>query len=331
MDNGAMDPESAHRLEEWRAAVSQHLNNPGFAKEPKYLYDPMCYALKAEGKMLRPALCFAAAEAVGGNWQDALKAGVALEIFHTFTLIHDDIMDGDDLRRGRPTVHKAYDTERALLAGDTLFVYVYQLLAENNAEKFPALFQAFNAGAMEVCLGQGWDMQFGRSPEVLPEEYQMMIDLKTGALIKLACEMGAISGGGNKTQIEALSRFGLLLGRAFQMQDDLLEVTSSAETMGKSLGSDVLNEKKTWIWLDLKKDLNEAELARWKAIQSSGELTDENRKMVHEWMLKHGTIKRAQTMVQEWISRANTLLDGPLFQDPVMLKSLVSLILERKK
>lgn len=325
-----MDNITKQQLETWRAAVRQHLVNPKFPTEPNYIFEPMRYSLSGEGKMLRPALCLAAAEAVGGKWQDAVIIGAVLEIFHTFTLIHDDIMDGDVLRRGIPTVHKAYDSDRALLAGDTLLVYVYQLLSEVESEKFPRLFQVFNAGAMDVCMGQGWDMQFEQSAHIEPEQYEMMIDLKTGALIKLACELGGIIGNGQEEQIEALARFGLILGRAFQMQDDLLEVTSSADKMGKSLGSDVLNEKKTWIWLDLKKNLSNAEIKQWKKIQTSGQLNSEDREAVHSWMVKHGTITRAQSLIQEWISEADDILDNSSFTNTSMLKSLADIILNRQ-
>ncbi len=325
-----MDAHVKHKLGEWREAVRYHLIHPTFAEEPAYLFEPMRYALTGEGKMLRPALCLAAAEAVGGKWQDGVMVAVALEIFHTFTLIHDDIMDGDDLRRGIPTVHKAYDNDRALLSGDTLLVYVYQLLADIETDRFLDLFKAFNNGAMDVCKGQGWDMQFEQNAHIQPEQYEMMIDLKTGALIKLACELGAIIGGGDTSSVDALSRFGLLLGRAFQMQDDLLEVTSSAEAMGKSLGSDVLNEKKTWIWLDLKQNLTADELTRWKQVQRSGEISETNRNMIRTWMANHGTIERAQNLINNWIAEADALLASSAFHDTSMLRALLDLILKRK-
>ncbi|MBC8375713.1 MAG: polyprenyl synthetase family protein [FCB group bacterium] len=325
-----MDIDVKARIEAWRIAISHHLHNPSFNIEPAYLSEPMNYALKAEGKMLRPALCLAAAEAVGGDWQDAVAVGAALEIFHTFTLVHDDIMDGDELRRGIPTLHKAFGTNRALLSGDTLLIYVYQLLAEIEESKFTPVFQVFNDGAMDVCRGQGWDMEFENSDHVEPQQYEMMIDLKTGALIRLACHLGGIMGGGNDAAIEALSRFGVLLGRAFQMQDDLLEVTSSSATMGKSLGSDVLNEKKTWIWIDLKSRLTQSELKEWQNVQNSGQLAEHHRDQVKQWMIDHGTIQRAQDLIASWISEADSLLSSSLFKNTTMLKVLSDIILNRQ-
>lgn len=325
-----MDIDVKNRLQEWRSAISQHLHNPSFDTEPAYLSEPMNYALQAEGKMLRPALCLAAAEAVGGDWRDAVTVGTALEIFHTFTLVHDDIMDGDELRRGIPSLHKAFGGNRALLSGDTLLLYVYQLLSNVDESKFIRVFRAFNDGAMDVCKGQGWDMEFENNDQVEPQQYEMMIDLKTGALIKLACHLGGIVGGGSDTAIEALSRFGLLLGRAFQMQDDLLEVTSSSATMGKSLGSDVLNEKKTWIWINLKSRLSEAELDEWQSIQNGGQLEDHHRVQVKQWMIDHGTIKRAQELIKSWIAEADALISSSVFKNADMLKALSDIILNRQ-
>ena len=172
-------------------------------------------------------------------------------------------------------------------------------------------------------------MQFEQSNDVEPLQYEMMIDLKTGALIKLACQLGAIIGGGDGAAVDALSRYGLLLGRAFQMQDDLLEVTSSAETMGKSLGSDVLNEKKTWIWIDLKKRLTLIEQTQWKSIQSSGKLSKADRDQVQLWMTEHGTIARAEKLVQGWISEADQLLNSTSFKNTTMLQALSDMILKR--
>ena len=326
-----MENDLAQKLEEWRNAVRLHLNNPSFSQEPSYLSEPMRYALSAEGKMLRQALCLAATEAVGGDWKSSVVVATALEIFHTFSLVHDDIMDGDELRRGNPTLHMAFDSNRALLSGDTLLIYVYQLLSELEDAKFPPIFKAFNDGAMDVCKGQGWDMQFEQRPHVDPAEYEMMIDLKTGALIKLACQLGGMMGEGSPEAIDALARFGLLIGRAFQMQDDLLEVTSSSEAMGKSLGSDVLNEKKTWIWLDLKKNLTLSELEQLKTIQNTfGEMSESSRDLIREWMVAHGTIHRAQQLVQQWVNEADDLLTISAFKDTRMLKALSDLILNRE-
>lgn len=325
-----MNKEHKQKLALWRKTISQQLQQPQFDSEPAYLFEPMRYAMKAEGKMIRPALCLAAAEAVGGEWEKAVPVGVALEIFHTFSLVHDDIMDGDELRRGIPTVHKAFDRNRALLSGDTLLIYVYQLLSQVDSPKFPQIFKAFNDGAMDVCKGQGWDMQFEHLSHIEPDQYEMMIDLKTGALIRLACQLGGIIGGGSQAAIDALARFGLILGRAFQMQDDMLEVTSSSETMGKSLGSDVLNEKKTWIWLDLIKNLTKDEQKQWAQIRSVEHLSETDRDLIQLWMTKHGTIERAQRMVQGWVREADELLMGILIKNSGMLKALADLILNRQ-
>jgi len=324
-----MKQELKNQLGVWNDAVREQLLNPKFDVEPAYLFDPMRYALNGEGKLLRPALCLAATQAVGGKWKEGLTVAVALEIFHTFTLVHDDIMDGDELRRSAPTVHKAFDLSRALLGGDAMLIYMYQLLADVPHEKFHEIYSVFNAGAMDVCKGQGWDMQFENASIVNPKEYEMMIDLKTGALIKLACELGGILGGANKETVKALGRFGLLLGRAFQMQDDLLELTSTTQTMGKSLGSDILNEKKTWIWLDLKRHLSPSELDTWTLIKQSQTLSEADRLQVVDWMRGHGTLDRAQALVEKWIAEADSFLASEHLTDNRMLKALSDIILHR--
>jgi len=325
-----MDSAINSRIETWRTAIIEQLSNPTFDAEPIYLSEPMNYALRAEGKMLRPLLCLAAAEAVGGAWRETLNVAAALEVFHTFTLVHDDIMDGDELRRGVPTLHKAFGNDRALLSGDTLLIYVYQMLSQVDEARFSRVLRVFNTGAMDVCKGQGWDMEFEQLTHVDPQKYEMMIDLKTGALLRLACHLGGIMGEGSDAAIEALSRFGLLLGRAFQMQDDLLEVTSSSAAMGKSLGSDVLNEKKTWIWIDLKSRLSEVQLQQWQNMQNGGQLTEQQRDQVKQWMMDHGTIKRAEALVKGWITEADRLLSSSTFQNASMLRNLSKLILNRQ-
>ena len=316
------------KIKIWRAEVLSCLQEAQFGESPEYLTAPMQYALESQGKMLRSALCLAATEAVGGEWQQAVRLGAVLEIFHTFTLVHDDIMDGDELRRGKPTVHKAFDKNRALLSGDTLLIYVYQLLSRVESGDLERLHRVFNQGAMDVCNGQGMDMEFEDRQDVTPEEYERMIDLKTGALIRLACELGGIQGGGTSETVEALARFGVLLGRAFQMQDDLLELTSSTETMGKSLGSDILNEKKTWIWLDLRSHLSDRQLQEWRAMKADGK-DEEVIGEARAWMNEYGTLDRAKALVDGWIAEADDILKAPMFQDTSSLAALSHRILKR--
>lgn len=319
------------RLHQWRQALEAKLQQAPFPTQPAYLYEPIRYALAGKGKRLRPAFVFASAEAVGGDWQTALPVAAAVEIFHIFSLVHDDIMDNDDMRRGRAAVHHAFDTNRALLSGDALLIYAYEQLAEVPNTLLHPVLTAFNRHALAVCEGQAWDMQFEHEPSVVAEDYDRMIDAKTGALLQLSAYLGGLTGGGTEEQAQRLGEIALLTGRAFQMQDDLLEVTSSSTEMGKSLGSDVNNEKKTWLWLDMWKHLPGSALSEWEAARSNPEIGDEERrKLVRNWMQSTGTLERAEMRIKAWIERANEQIRMGGFRETDTLEALLNFILHRK-
>jgi len=324
-------PGLAEKLKLWHSAVGELLGQHGFQGAPEYLHAPARYALNAEGKRLRPALCLAAAEAVSGDWRGAVAGATALEVFHTFTLVHDDIMDEDDLRRGQPTVHKQFDVNRALLSGDALLIYAYDLLLEIDPQFLPGALQRFNQGALDVCRGQAWDMEFETAGDIDLQAYETMIDLKTGALLRLACGLGALLAGGSEAQISHLESYGVLLGRAFQLQDDLLEVISSAEVMGKSLGSDLVNGKQTWLWLDLQEHLDSEQQSELNAILGSDKDLESKRQLVQNWMMDSGTLQRADEQVQAWIQEAENHLISAHLKDSEALGLLAGLILSRKK
>lgn len=319
------------RLLEWQDALKIKLEDAPFPADPSYLYTPIRYALASKGKRLRPAFVFAGAEAVGGDWRVALNAAAAVEVFHLFTLVHDDIMDNDTMRRGRPAVHSAFDLNRALLGGDALLIYAYQLLTQLPENVLKRAFEAFNKYGFAVCEGQAWDMQFEGQPQIQVSEYDRMIDAKTGALLNLSAYLGGLVGGGTEEHANALGEIALLTGRAFQMQDDLLEVTSSSATMGKSLGSDIINEKKTWLWIDMWSHLPESAGQEWAAAKANFDLSDEARiLLIREWMQATGTIERAQNRIQQWLDTANEKINLNGFQNPGTLQALLTLILHRK-
>jgi geranylgeranyl diphosphate synthase type II len=319
------------KLQLWREAIQAELEHNQFAEEPRYLNDPLEYALRAEGKRLRPALCFAATEAFGKDWRIAMPAALALEIFHTFTLVHDDIMDQDDMRRGKPTVHQAFDVNRALIAGDAILIHAYQYINQLPPEVLSEALQMFNQAALDVCRGQAWDMQFETADQVLASQYESMVDEKTGALVRLACGMGALVAGGSREQVAHLESFGLLLGRAFQLQDDLLEMTSSMDVMGKSLGSDVVNEKKTWLWLDLLEQLSEPEAKALHTRLKGDEDLDAKVQAVRQAMKDRGTLVRASKQIHRWVDTGHQHLQTARLQDSSTLEALAQLILTRKR
>jgi len=214
---------------------------------PRTLYDPVKYILSGGGKRIRPMLVLLACEAVGGKARDSLDAAVAVEILHNFTLVHDDIMDNADSRRGRKTVHKRWDTNTAILVGDALLGMAYKSLLRTKSERLHEIINVFTDGVIEVCEGQGYDKEFETQDDLLLPEYFIMIQKKTGTLISMSAEIGAIIGGGSKREVSALREYGWHLGRAFQIQDDLLDIVADEKEFGKTIGGDIIEGKKTYL------------------------------------------------------------------------------------
>ncbi|WP_462376177.1 polyprenyl synthetase family protein [Rikenella microfusus] len=220
--------------------------------EPRGLYAPIRYILEDGGKRIRPLLCLMGADVYGGEPEKALPAAVAVEVFHNFTLLHDDIMDKAELRRGRPAVHLKWGESGAILSGDAMLILAYRILQNGTpvygAGKLPGLLEVFNRAAMEVCQGQQYDMDFETCDRpVTRDEYIGMIRLKTSVLLAAALEMGAVVGGASDAERRSLYDFGVNLGLAFQIQDDLLDTYGDAETFGKKIGGDIAAGKKTFL------------------------------------------------------------------------------------
>ncbi len=216
-------------------------------RSPRELYEPMAYLLEAGGKRIRPLLLALSCEAVGGSLASCLDAAVAVELLHTFTLVHDDIMDRDGLRRGRPTVHVKWDEPTAILAGDGLVTAAYESLIRASHPNAAVVIRRFTDSLTGLCEGQALDKLFESRPSVTPAEYLDMIEKKTGRLIEASCGIGALLGGGSDEETACLERFGAGLGRAFQIQDDLLDVAADGGLLGKPLCSDILAGKKTFL------------------------------------------------------------------------------------
>lgn len=219
------------------------------AREPQSLYAPIAYTLSGGGKRLRPMLALMAAEAFGGDAAAALGPAVGLEVFHNFTLLHDDVMDNSPLRRGRATVHTRWDANTAILSGDAMLTLATQQMCRVEASMVPLVLADFNAMAMEVYEGQALDMDFETRDDVSVDEYMRMIGKKTGALLGAAAGIGALVGGATRKQAAAMYDFGMELGLAFQICDDYLDVYGDPATFGKPIGGDILNNKKTYIYL----------------------------------------------------------------------------------
>ncbi|MEI7812028.1 MAG: polyprenyl synthetase family protein [Ignavibacteria bacterium] len=218
-------------------------------KEPVSLYEPCSFIIQSGGKRLRPLLVLIAARAVGGRFRDAQDAAVAVELLHNFTLVHDDIMDNAEKRRGRPTLHKKYDLNAAILAGDNLLGAAYEFLLKGCHEKDKNILATFTRGLIEVCEGQSLDKEFETRDSVLIDEYLVMIQKKTAALFETCCSIGAQIGNGSKAEVKALTGFGRSLGMAFQLQDDLLDIMAEEAELGKMIGGDLIEGKKTFLFL----------------------------------------------------------------------------------
>lgn len=242
-------------LEEYRRLIESAISDNPLPEQPGGLYAPIRYALDAGGKRLRPVLVLAAADALGLDPREAVHQAVAVETFHNFTLLHDDIMDRAEMRRGRPTVHVKWDDNTAILSGDAMLTYASILLCRNSGAKLEPLMAMFNKTAMEVYEGQQYDVDFESRSDVTVDEYLKMIYLKTSVLLGCACALGAIRASASEQRVSAFYDFGAKLGLAFQLQDDWLDTYGDPEVFGKKIGGDIANDKKTWLLITA---LNEA-------------------------------------------------------------------------
>ena len=224
------------------------LENSYSTSPPAALYKPIYYLLNLGGKRLRPVLTLMAADIFGNNHRKAIDAALAVEIFHNFTLMHDDIMDSAPLRRGSDTVHNKWNTNTAILSGDAMMILAYQALESYKDPLFRKLNSLFSKTAIEVCKGQQYDLDFETQLEVTQGDYLEMIRLKTAVLVGCSLKMGALIGGANQADSKNLYDFGVLLGIAFQIQDDYLDAYANPESFGKQLSGDIIENKKTILY-----------------------------------------------------------------------------------
>ncbi|TCP25007.1 geranylgeranyl diphosphate synthase type II [Tenacibaculum skagerrakense] len=236
-------------LTKYYQSFISYLEQQDFNREPKNLYTPVDYILQLGGKRLRPLLTLIACDVVSGSFDKALPAAMAVETFHNFTLVHDDIMDEAPLRRGKATVHEKWDVNTGILSGDAMLILAYQYFENYEPVVFQKLAKLFSKTALEVCDGQQLDVDFETRNDVTIPEYIKMITLKTSVLVAAALKMGAIVAEANDETAIALYNFGLNLGIAFQLQDDYLDTFGNPETFGKQIGGDIIENKKTYLYL----------------------------------------------------------------------------------
>ena len=246
--------------------INHEIAKLNWEREPKGLYAPIAYTMAAGGKRVRPQLAMIACGIFGGNEQEVAPAAMALEVFHNFTLLHDDVMDKAEVRRGRPTVHIQWNENTAILSGDQMMIEAYKLLAEVPADKLHKVLHLFNKMATEICEGQQYDVDFESQDDVSIETYLHMIRLKTSVLLATALQIGAYMAGADEQQQDALYQFGINVGLAFQIQDDILDVWGDPKTFGKAVGGDISCNKKTYVYLtaqQLADDELTEELRQW--------------------------------------------------------------------
>ncbi len=231
--------------------IEKYLNAQKFEGKPSELYEPIAYSIALGGKRLRPAILLMAAEIFGANKGEAKNAAVAIELFHNFTLVHDDIMDDAPIRRGKPTVFKKWNRDIAILSGDVMFVKAIDYFLEiADATKLKTILKLFNKTAAEVCDGQQYDMNFESIENVSIHDYIHMIELKTAVLLACSLQIGAILGDASEKDAQLMYNFGKNIGIAFQLQDDYLDAYANPETFGKRVGGDIIANKKTYLLLE---------------------------------------------------------------------------------
>ena len=298
-----------------------------YPQAPFGLYEPVKYQLDMGGKRVRPLLAVMACDMFGGDINEVISPALGLEIFHNFTLLHDDVMDKADIRRGRPTVHKAWDENTAILSGDAMQIIATQKVCETPTRVLKEVLDLYNKTALEICEGQQYDMDFETREDVTREEYIEMIRLKTAVLLGCALKVGALIAGATPRQAEDIYKFGENIGLAFQLQDDYLDVYGDAETFGKKIGGDILNNKKTYMLISA---LTMAEGDTKKRLQTllNGEANDEKIVQVTAIYSELGIDKIAREKITEYSQKALAYLEE--MPNNGELKNFANSLTERK-
>jgi len=318
--------------------INKAIASLDWKREPAGLYVPIEYTLASGGKRLRPTLALIAAEAImngsllnGDAIENTLPAALALEVFHNFTLLHDDVMDKAEVRRGRPTVHVKWNENTAILSGDQMLIEAYKLLSDVPADKLPQVLKWFNEMATGICEGQQYDVDFEHQSTVTIDEYMKMIELKTSVLIANALRIGGYIAGATKPQQEALYQYGLHIGLAFQIQDDILDVYGDPKTFGKAIGGDICCNKKTLLLLTAMETADaesKAELLQWLLVTDRNE---EKIAAVTHIYNRLGVREAAEAVMEQHTSIALTQLDLlPQNKATEQLRELAEKLVTRK-
>lgn len=314
--------------------IQNYIDNLPYDRKPASLYEPIQYVLSLGGKRIRPMLMLMTYAMYKDDVESILPQAVGLETYHNYTLLHDDLMDNADVRRGMPTVHKKWNANTAILSGDSMLVLAYQRMQQCPADKLPAVLDVFTVTALEVGEGQEYDMQFETRDDVREEEYIEMIRLKTSVLLACATKIGALMADAPKEDVENMYRFGERMGLAFQLQDDYLDVYGDPKVFGKAIGGDITSNKKTYMLinaLNLAEGEDKAELERWIAAKDF----DRNEKVtaVTNIYNKVGVDKMAQAKMEEYYAEAIDALNkvSVAEEKKTLLREYAAKMMKREK
>ncbi|MDN3664225.1 polyprenyl synthetase family protein [Algibacter miyuki] len=319
-------------IEQYQHEFVSYLEKYETGKEPKNLYQPIQYILELGGKRLRPVLALMTADIFGEDYKLALNAALSVEVFHNFSLVHDDIMDDAPLRRGHQTVHEKWDINTGILSGDAMLIMAYQLFENYDAETFMELAKLFSKTALEVCEGQQYDVDFETRNDVSIPEYLKMIEYKTAVLVAAAMKMGAIVSKASQEDQDNIYNFGRYLGIAFQLQDDYLDAFGDPKTFGKQVGGDIIENKKTYLYLKALEFSNETDCEELMALFASNpEDVSTKIETAKQFFVNSGAAEATQKAIKEYTLKAFTVLESLHVSEDkkTMLKNFGSHLMNR--
>jgi len=310
-----------HSVQAYQEYFLNYLKQQHFLRDPKNLYEPIDYILGLGGKRMRPVLTLMAAEVFDVSLEKALPAATAVEVFHNFSLVHDDIMDDAPLRRGKVTVHEKWNLNTGILSGDAMLILAYQYFENYEPIIFRELAKLFSKTALEVCEGQQYDVDFETRDDVSIPEYLKMIEYKTAVLVAAAMKMGAIIAQTSKENANLIYEFGLNLGIAFQLQDDYLDCFGNPETFGKQVGGDIIENKKTYLYLKAIEFSNPEEREQLMHLYSIQPHDNSDKiESVKEFFLQTGASKATQKAIEVYTMKAfDTLTKMQIGEDKKMV------------
>jgi geranylgeranyl diphosphate synthase type II len=298
-------------ISSYQEAFIKYLNAYIELKEPKNLYEPVNYILQLGGKRLRPVLTLMTAEIFDCDYKQALDAALSVEVFHNFSLVHDDIMDDAPLRRGQTTVHEKWDLNTGILSGDAMLIMAYQLFENYEPKQFLDLAKLFSKTALQVCEGQQYDVDFETREDVTVLEYLKMIEYKTAVLVGAAMKMGAIVANASQDCQDSIYNFGRHLGIAFQLQDDYLDAFGDPKTFGKQVGGDIIENKKTYLYLkalDFSNPEDKLQLERLYSVSPND--PSDKIETVKQLFVSSGSAEATKREIENYTKNAFSVLDS---------------------